>query len=88
MEKLEALLFELSSDERMMILSNLSNEALKLSHLASEAGHDRDGDEPPPTEAQRRRADIQGLGGLVQGYPLREAHTFSPPIPGFRIHTL
>jgi len=34
MEKLGALLFELSSDERMMILDNLSREALKLSHLA------------------------------------------------------
>jgi len=34
MEKLGALFFELSSDERTMILSNLSKEALKLSHLA------------------------------------------------------
>ena len=34
MEKLGDLLFELSSDERMTILNNLSVEALKLSHLA------------------------------------------------------
>jgi predicted transcriptional regulator len=34
MEQLGALFFELSSDERMTILSNLSKEALKLSHLA------------------------------------------------------
>jgi len=34
MEQLGALFFELSSDERMTILGNLSKEALKLSHLA------------------------------------------------------
>jgi predicted transcriptional regulator len=34
MEKLGDLLFELSSEERMTILSNLSREPLKLSHLA------------------------------------------------------
>jgi predicted transcriptional regulator len=34
MEKLGALFFELSSEERMTILSNLSKEPLKLSHLA------------------------------------------------------
>ena len=34
MEKLGALLFELSSEERMTILDNLSKEPLKLSHLA------------------------------------------------------
>lgn len=34
MENLGSLLFELSSEERMSILSNLSEEPLKLSHLA------------------------------------------------------
>jgi len=34
MEKLGALFFELSSDERMEILNNLSKEGLKLSHIA------------------------------------------------------
>jgi len=34
MEKLGNLLFELSSEERMTILTNLSKEPLKLSHLA------------------------------------------------------
>lgn len=46
MENIGSLFFELSNDERMMILNNLSKETLKLSHLVKKQNM-------TPTEASR-----------------------------------
>jgi len=60
MENIGSLFFELSNDERMMILNNLSKETLKLSHLVKKQNM-------TPTEASRHLQRLTDIDLIEKG---------------------